>query len=528
MRTEAIAKIDQRISDVDLQGSFSIERRSGIPVQRLNSSVRDENRFGVVKVPQLKSLGSTNLLNGTISRWRVQASRVLITADGWEADRMGFSNDPFTPAQTRIDAEDVVAREQANGDVLISARRNRLIVEERLPIPVTRRQLIQKEEEVENRFVVGIDNRDRDGLFVGRNLKPLTIGTSTELSVQPQFMVQRAIDGDFNSAADLFGLDAKLRGRYGDYKLNVDADISSFDPADILSSSRYWGSFGRDIDLGGLGVLNTNLFGAYRYRTWNGSLGKTSIHAAYGAYAETKGSWSTGEVDHDYLIRGAVGDYDADRFNSNRRLRSGRGSLLASVTSKIPLLKGKTAELIPTAAYRYSPVPIVPGLSLNTNVNTTIAMYGDGGHQETLSLSGGPTITLGTFSKPFLDFTQISIVGSGSLKNGNSPFAFDRNVDLATLGVGLTQQIAGPVVLSTGVSYNVDPGSKYYGKTVNSNIELRWQRRSYDVGIYFNPYEGIGGVRFRLNDFDFKGTGVPFVPYTPTNWMETTNADRPF
>ena len=89
MRTEAIAKIDQRISDVDLQGSFSIERRSGIPVQRLNSSVRDENRFGVVKVPQLKSLGSTNFLNGTISRWRVQASKILITADGWEADRFG-------------------------------------------------------------------------------------------------------------------------------------------------------------------------------------------------------------------------------------------------------------------------------------------------------------------------------------------------------------------------------------------------------------------------------------------------------
>ena len=528
MRTEAIARIDQRISDVDLQGSFSIERRSGIPVQRLNSSVRDENRFGMVKVPQLKSLGSTNFLNGTISRWRVQSSKILITADGWEADRMGFSNDPFTPAQTRIDAEDVIAREQANGDVLISARRNRLIVEERLPIPVTRRLLIQKEEEVENRFVVGIDNRDRDGLFVGRNLKPQTIGTSTELSIQPQFMVQRAIDGDFNSAADLFGLDAKLRGRYGNYKLNGDADISSFDPADILSSSRYWGSFGRDIDMGGLGVLSTNLFGAYRYRTWNGSLGETDINAAYGVYAQTKGSWSTGEVDHDYLIRGAIGDYDADRFNSNRRLRSERGSLFASVTSKIPLLKGKTAELIPTAAYRYSPVPVVPGLSLNTNVNTSIAVYGDGRHQETLSLSGGPTITLGTFSKPFLDFTQISIVGSGSLKNGDSPFAFDRNVDLTTLGVGLTQQIVGPVVLSAGVSYNVDPGSKFYGSTVNSNIELRWQRRSYDVGVYFNPYKGIGGVRFRLNDFDFKGTGVPFVPYTPTNWMQTTNADRPF
>ena len=50
---------------------------------------------------------------------------------------------------------------------------------------------------------------------------------------------------------------------------------------------------------------------------------------------------------------------------------------------------------------------------------------------------------------------------------------------------------------------------------INSNIEFRWQRRSYDIGIYFNPYEGIGGVRFRLNDFDFNGTGVPFVPYNP-------------
>jgi hypothetical protein len=100
-----------------------------------------------VKVPQLKRLGSTKLLNGTISRWRIQANRIRITAKGWQSDRMGFSNDPFTPSQSRIDAEGVIAREQPNGDLLISARRNRLIIDERLPIPVTRRQLIAKEEE---------------------------------------------------------------------------------------------------------------------------------------------------------------------------------------------------------------------------------------------------------------------------------------------------------------------------------------------------------------------------------------------
>ena len=131
------------------------------------------------KTSSTEEPGKTQLLNGTISRWRVQASKILITPDGWEADRMGFSNDPFTPAQTRIDAEDVVAQEQTNGDVLISARRNRLIVEEQLPIPVTRRQLIQKEEEVENRWVFGIDNKDRDGFFIGRKLKPIELTAIT-------------------------------------------------------------------------------------------------------------------------------------------------------------------------------------------------------------------------------------------------------------------------------------------------------------------------------------------------------------
>ena len=62
---------------------------------------------------------------------------------------------------------------------------------------------------------------------------------------------------------------------------------------------------------------------------------------------------------------------------------------------------------------------------------------------------------------------------------------------------------------------------------INSSIELRWQRRSYDVGVYFNPYEGIGGVRFRLNDFNFDGTGVPFVPYTPADWFLEDDSELP-
>ena len=137
-------------------------------------------------------------------------------------------------------------------------------------------------------------------------------------------------------------------------------------------------------------------------------------------------------------------------------------------------------------------------------------------------------MTLGTFSKPFLDYTKLSISGGITYKEGASPFSFDQAIDLGKLGISVTQQIAGPVVLKAGVSVNVDPNSEYYKDVINSNFELSWKRRSYDFGFYFDPYKSIGGFRFRLNDFNFKGTGVPFVPYTSTNWMNTTNGDRPF
>ena len=97
-------------------------------------------------------------------------------------------------------------------------------------------------------------------------------------------------------------------------------------------------------------------------------------------------------------------------------------------------------------------------------------------------------------------------------KRGSSPFTFDQAIDLGTLGIGLTQQIYGPLLIDAGFEYNIDPASNYYGDIINSNVELRLQRRAYDFGIYFNPYKKIGGFRVRLNDFSFKGTGLPFLP----------------
>ena len=547
LRARAIAAIDQRISSIQIQQSLTIERRLGVPgggqrkQETREQTIEEENDYGGMKPTQLKQLGRTQLVTGEISRWRIQASKIRLTPEGWTADRMGFTNDPYTPAQTRIDAEDVVATQETNGDILIKARRNRLIVEERLPINVSRTQRIQKQEEVDNRWVLGIDNDDRDGFFIGRNLKPIKLSSDYQLDLQPQLLVQRAIDGQTDSyvapdsavdsgkveqaitAGDAFGLEAELSGQLWGWQTSLNADISSLNPANFANASRYWGELKNRFNLPVVGNLKTRMFGAYRYRTWNGSLGQTDVYSAFGGFAEQKGDWNWGQLTNTFLWRMGVGNYQAETFESENLADLWRANIYASLNSSYPLWRGQPAALTPEAAYRYSPVAIVPGITLNSNVNTLLAAYGNGTQQNTVSLSGGPTLTLGTFSKPFLDYTQVSLIGGGTLKQGSSPFDFDQAVDLGTIGMGVTQQLAGPLIINAGLALNVNPNSAYYGNVINSNLELRWQRRSYDFGFYYNPYEGIGGFRFRLHDFNFTGTGVPFIPYTPTNLNNTDN-----
>jgi hypothetical protein len=54
-----------------------------------------------------------------------------------------------------------------------------------------------------------------------------------------------------------------------------------------------------------------------------------------------------------------------------------------------------------------------------------------------------------------------------------------------------------------------------------SYVELKLQQRSYELGVYYSPYDKIGGIRIRLNDFSFSGSGTPFVPRSEPPGLET-------
>jgi hypothetical protein len=401
---------------------------------------------------------------------------------------------------------------------------------------VTRKQRFRKQEEVDNRWVLESDGEDRDGFFVGYNLNPIKLGRSGTLQLQPQFMAQRAINGVTDSyilpgesegdspspqparTGDLFGLVARLNLPVAGFDADATLDMSTFYPPNIPNGTRSWGELQRKVRLPLLGRSTLRLFGAYRYRIWNGSLGEQNVYSAYGASLEDRGQlpqW--GRLSNTYYWRVGMGNYQANRFQSSNLADLWRANLYAALNSSLPLWTGKPLSEGPNPmqANGNSPAAIIPGLSLNTSLITSLAYFGDGSNQNTLTLSGGPTLTLGHFAKPFLDYTQLTVTAGGTLRQGVSPLGFDRAVDLGTLGIGLTQQIVGPLVFSGGIGFNIDSGSEFYGDITNSYLELRWQRRSYEIGVFYSPYEQLGGVRIRLNDFNFKGTGVPFVPYQP-------------
>jgi hypothetical protein len=314
------------------------------------------------------------------------------------------------------------------------------------------------------------------------------------------------------------------------------------------------------IQLPGHSSATAGAFGTYRERSYNGSLGLQNVIYAYGANIggnlniQTNGSQKQAEKTTIQSDSGtpntfynpnnsngltnpaqskrffnpislnwqlSSGNYQSNLFSTDTLANLWRSTLNISAGSSFSIWEGKPIANAadPTTGLRYSPSYVIPGLRLDFGASGNLANYGDGSNQNSLTLFGGPSITLGHFDKPFFDYTRIAASIAGTFNNGLSPFSFDRAVDLRTASFSVAQQIYGPIVLEAGATYNIDPGSIYNGEASYSYLEVKLQRRSYELGIYYSPNDGIGGIRIKLNDFNFVGSGAPFMSTTAPSSM---------
>ena len=554
--------IDQRVNNVSYQQSWG----SGISVNLLGligyTSPTNTTTTGQLSAPKAEKI------KGTISRIRFQTTNLRIQKNNWTAREMAFTNDPFTPANSWTIARNVSAVQNPDGTTKIWARNGNIILENKYSLPAVFSQTLGKEKPS---YTFGVDNTDRDGFYIGYNLKPIKIGSDGILNLQPQLLLQRIYDGESKSftapgasldsgtvtqsinAADAFGLLGKLQVPINRFNFTSDLSLATLNPDHLSSGTRNTSQLTTPINLPGHSSATAGLFGTYRERTFNGSLGLQNLIYAYGASIggslnfrahlnqnkkeikttnpdlETTERNNQLKADKTKKLFGTVnmnwqlrsGDYQANLFSTGTLGTLWRTNFNTSISSSISLWEGKSIANAnandPVAGLRYSPKAIIPGLKLEFGATGNVANYGDGGNQNTLTLFGGPSITLGHFDKRFFDYTRIAASIAGSFNDGLSPFSFDRAVDLRTASVSVAQQIYGPLVLEGGITYNIDPNSQFNGTSSYSYLEAKVQRRSYEVGVYYSPYDGIGGIRVKLNDFNFDGSGAPFMPTASTS-----------
>jgi hypothetical protein len=478
---------------------------------------------------------------GKVNRLRFQASNLQIRGNRWTAREVAFTNDPLTPAQSWTIGYEVEALFEDEGITRIQARRTRILLSNRVALPGINQAVIGDEA---LQLTLDTDKRDRDGIYLGYNLPALRIGEAGKLNIQPQFMLQRAIQGRTDSytapgkslagpavnqplqGADLFGLTAVLNLPIDRFRLQADTSLSTLSPDNLAAGTRSIVRLRTPLGLAGHSQSEGQLFGTYRDRVYNGSLGLQTVVYSYGGQLDGTLRFNpdpadrrddprrtpyVGPIDLDW--RAVAGNYQANLFERNRLDTQWRGRLSGGLTSSLRLWE---ASLEPAedelSALRYAAEPVRPGLALNFGLASSLARYGEGERQNTLTLFGGPAITLGRFRQPWFDYSQVALLVGGTLLDGRSPFGFDRAVDLRTLSFRASQQLYGPLVLEAGATWNIDSNSRFYGDVSYSYVELKLQQRSYELGVFYSPYDGIGGIRIRLNDFSFSGSGTPFVP----------------
>ena len=501
---------------LDVKGSFN----TGTLIDDLSSNFRlvDSN-----KIKNLLEFKKIEVLNtpGKIENWLFSSDKITIDGETWKSKKAIFSNDLLESKQLKI----VINSLQVISEVeklRFKSSINYLILDEKFSIPfwVGDRTVgrVGKISNFDSSWNLGYENLDKDGYFIGRKLNPFDISDNFVLELEPQFLIQRSLKGYTKSFVesgksitservkrnssfeDYFALKSKINGRINSWDLEIENNLNSFDLNKFSDASRLKTKLSKEIDFLGA-KWDKSFYGVYRDRVWNGSLGEAEIYTGYGSKLQKENNWVVNGITKTENFSFGLAHITAEGLNTKNLLTSLKGNLLYALDQKFPVNiqnpKNKSVDI----SYSYIPEPITKGLSLNTRLEASYSLYENGDHQEYLGLGIGPELILGNFKNKTFDYTRISLFPFYRFNGGDSVFKFDQNNDNFTLNIAYDQQLFGPILLKSTGTLNLTNDSNNYGEFINSKISLNWKKRSYELGIFFQPHNQAGGITFSLFGF---------------------------
>ena len=144
------------------------------------------------------------------------------------------------------------------------------------------------------------------------------------------------------------------------------------------------------------------------------------------------------------------------------------------------------------------------GISFNASLSSGFYSYSNNKNQSSISISYGPTFTIGETLNTFFDFTSISLRHDIIAVGGKSPYSFDQFEDSSRLRLSLQQGLLGPIILAYDTKYNLDTGNFY-----DNIYALNFKRRAYSFGLY-DQTEKAYGFEFSVFNFGYDGNSSKF------------------
>ena len=459
---------------------------------------------------------------GTINRVRFQAETIEFDAEGWQAINFRLTNDPFSPPELELRAD---TAEFTQIEPLISelkTTKSRVVVDRNFSLPLIKNQLIFDGRPRQPSILqFGFDGDDRGGLFVQRSFN-LVRTEKVTWDITPQYFLQKAIFPDtfgFNEDEDggisdpsSFGFKTKLSTVFlPRSNIQASSSLTSLDFKDLEADLRAKFIFNRLI--GDLSRPHNFSFDYnFRERLFNGSLGFQTVFSSVGGIL-TSPTIPLGKTGINLNYQGSIQNINADTdrqefldFGQNEdRINLTRYQAAASLGKGFALWQGQPLPATKEQGLRYTPVPIVPFLRLNTGLTGVSSFYSNGDSQKSLRASVGIQGQIGNFARSYLDYTGFNITYFQGFLDKESPFFFDRFVDEKVLSLGITQQIYGSIRLGLQTSLNLDEGEQ-----ISTDYLIEYSRRTHNISLRYNPVLEIGSISLRISDFNFRGDPEPF------------------
>ncbi len=474
------------------------------------------------KLEDLIDLNKKEVINtpDNVQNWLFFTEKMTIDGVKWKSKKAIFSNDLLELKQAKL-AINSLEVFPINEKLRFKSSLNYLILDEKVSIPfwLGSRNFDYKTFQPANKWNFGYENLEKDGYFIGRKIDTIDINDDFVLDLEPQFLIQRLLKGYTKSFVDkgesitsdrvkrnssfedYFALKSKIRGTKKNWDLEIEKNLNSFDFNKFSDAFRFKTELSKEIDLLD-SEWEISFYGIYRERLWNGSLGEAEIYSGYGSKLQKENTWIVDGVKKSEILSLGLANITAEAVNTKNLITNRKGNLFYSLDQKFPISTGKPNKKSIDISYKYIPEPITKGISLNTRLEGLYSFYENGDHQEYLGLGIGPELIFGNFKNKTFDYTRLSLLPFYKFDGGESVFKFDQNYEDLTLNISFDQQLYGPIILKSIGILNLTNDSNDYGEFIDSKISLNWKKRSYELGIFYQPHNKEGGISFSL--FGFK------------------------